>query len=333
MKHYFKIMATVILFVAIIDQARAQSLWENIKIRKTFETKTNEDNKAAILSFTVPGKGSNSFLLNAGIGIDFKKTITNTFRNTFNGFFVFNRNTLVDKEQHNYKLGITANQVFIHNAHTSFFGINTFEYLHDYIDTTHSLVYTSYWHPVIKGGPVSIGGYSLTDHIFLLNVAPQAGFEYQNIIDANSSFKKGYDLRGFFSIGLNMIVKKKASFTTEQVKANRLAALLGDPANDNKQIANVKPGLQAGPTDAEKTIPKRFWPRLAELSFVYNGRYSLKNKDSNFDRYIPLFTAELTLYPLPDDNFTFGVSFNSGANPIDGTLDQKFWLFSLKFKK
>lgn len=333
MKYSLKLTVIVFLLTFFTEKAMAQSLWNNIKIRKTFESKTDDDNKAAILSFTVPEKGSNSFLLNAGVGVDFAKTLKDRFRNTFNGFFVFNRNTLIDKEQHNYKLGITTNQVFIRNTHTSFFGLNTLEYLHDYIDTTHSLVFTSYWHPVSKGGLVSIGGYSLTDNSFLVNIAPQAGLEYQNILDANSSFKKGYDLRGFFSIGLNMIIKKKAVFTNEQVKTNRMNVLLNDPANDNLSITNVKPGLQAVPTETEKAISKRFWPRGAELSIVYNGRYSFKSNDSNYDRYIPLLTADLTLYPLPNDKFTFGVSFNNGANPIDGTEDQTFWLFSLKFKK
>ena len=102
----------------------------------------------------------------------------------------------------------------------------------------------------------------------------------------------------------------------------------------NKTLKEVKEYVdQKVPDGTTELMPKNFWASLLEFNFSYTGRSSFANKNSNFEKYIPLFTAGLNIYPFKNENFSFGLSYNDGANPIDGTPKQTFWLFSLSFKK
>jgi hypothetical protein len=281
------------------------TFWKNIKVRKAFETKTEDDDKAANFSFTVPEQKSNYFVVNAGIGYEFADTSKETknmkaFKNSFTGFFVYNKNNQIDKEQYNYKLGVSSSQIFYTNtnASTAIFGTNTIQFLRNFQDTTHSILLTSYWHPFLKNqNCIKFWGYTQTCNLFAYYFMPQAGLEYQNILEAKKSAMKGYDFRGYFSIGASLLLKKKTY------------------------------------DDSSKVLPKNRWTKGIELKVTYDGRVSfLKNLDSQ-DTYIPMFKSELILYPTKDNNLSIGLSYNNGANPVDGIAKQTFWLFAFKYKK
>lgn len=280
--------------------------WKNIKVRKAFETMTEDDDKAANLTFTFPKGKKSSFVINAGIGYEFgdiikKRKNNKLYKHNFSGFFVYNQNNQVDKEQKNYKTGMTFTQVFFNNAESvkALFGEYALEYLHDYYDTAHSVVFTSYWHLLSKKpNSIKLGGYAQTAKPILFYLQTQAGVEYQNIFDSKTAAEKGYDLRGFFNLGGNLLFKKKTF----------------DPTT-------------------KKAIEKEYWTKGIELKLSYEGRVDIANNVQGTESYIPLFKGELLFYPTQNNKFAIGVSYNNGANPIDGTAKQTFWLLSFKYKK
>ncbi|GAB2838721.1 hypothetical protein GCM10027043_47310 [Ferruginibacter profundus] len=280
--------------------------WKKLKVRKAFETGTKDDDKAANLSFTFPKGKPNSFVINAGIGYQFgdrtKKTKNNkAYKEVFSGFFVYNQNNEIEKEQKNYKAGMSFSQAFYTNIDESqaHFVEYALEYLRDFYDTSHSVLFTSYWHPFSKKpGGIILGGYAQTAKRVLFYLHPQAGIEYQNVFTAKAAADEGYDLRGFFSLGGNLLFKKKTY--------------------------DSKNGL----------LNKEFWTKGIELKITYDGRVDISNSIAAAgESYVPMFKGELIFYPTQNNKFTIGLSYNDGANPLDGIAKQTFWLLAFKFKK
>jgi hypothetical protein len=339
MKSNFTFAFLCISFSLTATVSIAQSnFWKNVSVRKAFETKTEDDRKPAIISLTLPKDTSNSFLVNAGIGYDFfQSDKTNTAINTITGFFVYNRNTLVDKTTKNYKSGLTGAHVFYLNDRplTGILGATTLQYLHNYIDTTHSFIVTTYWHPVYKSDKfIHIGGYMATPHVVDYFFLPQAGLEYQKFFEANSKRRQGFDTRLYFNGTLNIRIKKKTRFTTDEIKQNKTDSLYTLDEWKKKsfeEVINFVDNLV--PEGTTEVMSKKNWTSLFIFSFSYTGRQSFWNETSNFEAYIPFFSAGVNFYPLYTENFSLGLSYNDGANPIDGIPKQTYWLLSLNFKK
>lgn len=296
----------LILFLCSSQKLFSQSeLWKKVKIRKAFETETSDDDKAANLSFAFPKGKPDYFLINAGIGYGLASSTklskrNSVFKNSFSGFFVYNRNNQIEEEQDNYKLGVSSSQVFMKNAESmsAIFGFNTLEYLRDRYDSSHSILFTSYWHPFSKQQTgLKIGGYAQSEHVFAYFLLPQIGIEYQNKFQAKQADFEGNVLRGFFGLGGNLLLKKK---TYDE---------------DGKLLARNR------------------WKKGVELLVRYDGRVSIFSNIDEIDSYVPLFKAEMNVYPTRDNMFSIGLSYSTGANPIDGLAKQTFWLLAFKFKK
>lgn len=279
--------------------------WKKLKVRKAFETETSDDDKAANLSFTFPKDKPNSFIINAGIGYEFgdktkKKKNGNLYKSAFTGFFVYNQNNELDKEQKNYKLGASFSQAFLDSFETkAHFVEYALEYLRDFYDTSHSVLFTSYWYPLLKKpGSIVLGGYAQNAKGVLYYLLPQAGIEYQNVFTAKAAADKGYNFRGFFSLGGNLMIKKKTY--------------------------NLK---------AKKAYDKAFWTYGIELKITYEGRVNIANNIASTESYVPMFKGELVFYPTQNNKFTIGLSYTNGTNPLEGLEKQSFWLLAFKFKK
>ncbi len=301
-----KLILTAGYIFVLLKVCYCQSnFWKDVKVRKAFETKTEDDDKAANLSFTISEGKPNYFVINAGIGYEFGKTSQTIkpnkgFKNSFTSFFVYNRNNQINKEQKNYKLGITSNQIFYTNTDTTtaIFGANTIEYLRDYYDSSHSFLFTSYWHPFSKKpGTLKLGGYTQAENVFAYYFLPQVGLEYQNKLEADKASNKGFDFRGFFSLGGSLLLKKKTY------------------------------------DGNSKVLQKNRWTKGIELKISYDGRVSLVKNIDNQDSYLPMFKSELLFYPTQNNQFSIGLSYNNGVNPVEGIAKQTFWLLALKFKK
>jgi len=330
---YLSILGSLFISVPAYCQ---QNIWDRISVLRAFETKTADDTKPALVSFTLPKDAGSSFLINGGVGVDLFY-LKNNRQNAVTAFGVYNRNNLISAEQNNFKFGVSAGTVFDLSEKPlwALFGASTGQFMRNYIDTTSSIILTSYWHPVHKStGWITIGGYqkrgSIVDYFFL----PQAGLEYQDVFLANSTNAKGYDVRAYYSAGVNFLIKKKTSFTKEEMKVNMMAALSKDPRWKNEPVEKVNANVDSTVNARKREVlPKNLWEALFEISITYSGRSAFIHHNTDFDNYIPEFVASLNMYPIKDENFSFGLSYNDGANPIDGTQKQTFWLFSINYKK
>lgn len=292
--------------------------WDNFKIRKTFESKTDDDNNPAIFSITMPKDKDDFLLVNAGIGYEYNKNNSTHFKNSISAFFVFNQNNQIDKEQLNHKIGMASTQTFDFDSNESLFGTQALQYLNDINKKSKSLLATSYWQYLNKKNDIKIGGYAQSPKRCLFNVNPIVGVEYQNIYKAADALSEGFALRGYFNLGANFLIKKRTFIDVETV-----------------QIKIYESGKASDTliTPSSKELSKEFWKKGLELKLNYAGRYTIDDDLQDYSDYMKLYTAELVAYPFKSENITFGISYNKGENPIDGLGKQEFWLFAFKFKK
>lgn len=291
--------------------------WDNVKFRKAFESETSDDDKAANISFTLPNDGEDFFAINAGIGYEFLKLTDASPKHIFSAFFVYNYNNQIEKEQQNYKGGISHKITFDFSASNfTIFGTSAGEYLKDFREDSHAAVVTTYWHFQKKNWIVPFGGYAARDNRVAYFLLPQIGFEYQNTIESKT-VATGYDTRSYFSIGGNVMLRKKTSKEVARRDAN--GAIILDASGD--------------PVMVEVDLPKGRWNKAVEWIIAYEVRHSLASNIDAGNNYTPLFKTQLKFYPVPDDNFAVSLSYNDGANPIEVLEKQTFWMFTLTYKK
>lgn len=305
------------LLIALIIPAFAQekkTFGDHIKIRKAFESNTDDDDKAATFSVTFPSEGKETYLVNAGVGYNFgdrtwKKPGNDHLRkHSFTGFFVFNRNTELEKKQHNFKVGMNYKRFMAidDDANKVIIADHALEYLRNYNDTTHSAVATTYWHYFSKVCKVKFGGYAQSKSSFEHFVNIKVGAEYQQAFQANSENVKGLDARLYYSPSLNILLKKPS--------------YISEIDSVTKKLVGTK-------------LKKNQWSKGLELVLSYEGRSTVASTVENIETYKQFLKAELNAYLTQDNSLKIGVSYNKGSNPIDGLLDQDFWLVTLSWKK
>ncbi len=266
---------------------------QNLTIRKAFETKTDDDNKPATFSFTNPKGNANSFLINAGIGYDFYKI--NRIKTTLGGFFVYNINNQIGKEQNNYKLGITGNTLFDLSKEKNTWGIigrHSLQIKRDFVDTNYSAIASTYWHLISKKQKsIKLSGYANPSKRVAYFFTPLLGLEYQNMIENLKKSEKtlGSDFRIFFGPCFNFLIRK-------------------------------------GKVDSLKGS------KFIEFVFEYDYRQSITNTIVGADKNSQLLKCGLNIYPLKANNdFSIGIKYNNGANPMDGIKNQEYWMISFQY--
>lgn len=333
---------TLLCVASIITnaQTKKQSFWDRITIRKAFETKSEDDSKPATIAFTIPSDTVSSWLLNGGIGIqlaDWQNAgISPKRRYEMNLFGVYNHNSLIDKKQHNLKIGGAIRTDFLlRNSPNTITGNTSVQYLRNYVDTTHAAILTSYWNPFIKTrSKLFFHGYGPSNGPFEYFLATQLGPEYQQVKSENSSRLTGKDIRLYHRLGANVMLKRKWYEETEELRAQKIKEYSEDSRFKNFALAEIIERVnQEIPDGTREAAHPSEWIKFIELSVNYHGRNALWRKNSTFESYNRLFTADLNLYPLNSNNFSIGISYNNGTNPINGTLDQTFWVLSVSFKR
>lgn len=305
MKTNILLVAMMLPLAAAAQNAGQKALVEkedwtkSILIRKGLETKDDKD-KPANLSLTWPQDGkANSYLVNAAAGMDFTHVYKGKGILELLPSLSFNRNNQVKKEQYNIK-GVFAASLLIgkaddtQNTHSYFSVFPTLQYMRNKIDTSSSFFATAYFTWVKKGA----GGFVLSNYGnlgnsgFLLYLSPSAGLEYQDRFDVKKPDTKGNITRLFFG---------------------------GD----------VRLAFRNG-----KGLPKKFTgPKLFELIFTYAGRDQLASNLPVDEKYIYLLKTELDIYPVKGlEDFSIGLSYNDGQDPIAAIEKQKYWLLAFKFK-
>ncbi|MGH2666513.1 hypothetical protein [Flavobacterium sp.] len=293
--------------------------WENITIRKSFESRTDNDEKPANLSFTFPKEKEDIFKINAGIGYSFSELGRNQ-NHELTVFYVYNKNNQIDKRQENYKFGLAHNAFYRIEDNMAFINETSVEYLNDNAQKSRSFLAQSYLQFYSNREDLpSFASYALKSSRFAYQLNPKIGLEYQTAFDAESPLQNGYNLRSYFNIGGSILLKKKTKIELITV-TNTLAP---DGVTVTKTVEEK----------SEKELDKMFWKKGLEIVVNYEGRNILSDNFDGNPNYLHFFKGELKLYPIDNDNLSIGLSYNKGESPIDGLGKQEFWMLSFNFLK
>jgi uncharacterized protein (UPF0305 family) len=301
-----------ILFALISFSSLAQRkaiVEKSFSVREAFES-PDEQASPAKASFTIPDSGRSSYLINIGLSWDWKYSRpTNDDKvhiQTFSPFVVFNRNSMIDNQQHSYKTGFDHEFVFgtesddqnrISYVHSSL------QYMRDKAHRSNSVILTSYYtmvrdnirHPdetffisaykAIKAGST-----------FYYRFDPTAGLEWQQVF-ASKEEPEGAQVR--------IYANARGTFAWRAPTA-----------------AMMKTGV---------TDPNQ-WPKRLEFALDYTARINFINSVNGSRGYVPLFVPSLTYFPLLNDVLSLTLFYQSGADPIAGLAKQRFWQMALRFQ-
>lgn len=293
------------------------SFWNDISIKKSFDTKTDDDEKAATISFTIPKDKENIFKVNAGIGYTLD-TLKNNKYNAVTRFFVYNKNNQIDKRQENYKLGINHNFIYFTKNDSGIINDNSLEYLNDNVKKAQSLLALSYLSIRSNKEKLIFESYAARNSWFAYKLLPKVGLEYQNSYDVALPLEQGYYFRSYFNVGGAILLRKKTvtEETTKTISYN----------SKGKEVKNIE-------SKKEVVLAKTLSKKGLELIVNYEGRNSLLDNFDDNPNYTYFLKGELKLYPINNNNLSIGLSYNKGENPLEGLEKQEFWMFGLNFKK
>lgn len=294
-------------------------LSDKVSIRKSFDSKTDDDEKAATLSLTLPKDNDDIFKVNAGIGYTLD-TLKNNIYNAVTAFFVYNKNNQIDKRQENYKLGINHNSVYFREKRFDIINDNSLEYLNDNEKKAQSLIALSNLSIRSNSGKLIFESYTLSPSMWAYKLLPRVGFEYQNSYDAALPTEQGYYIRSYFNVGGAILLRKK---TNIKIVQNTITSSYNSKGEEvrRKEI------------DKKDIVDDFITTRGLELIINYEGRNSLLDNFDDNPNYTYLLKGELKLYPINNDNLSIGLSYNKGENPLEGLEKQEFWMLGFNFKK
>ena len=275
----------------------AKGSW-SIIIRKGMETKDDKD-KPANFSMTWPQDGKpNSYLVNTAVGLNYNRVYTGRAILDITSSFAYNRNNLVKKEQNNLKGVLSGNLLYgrsndAENTHNFISFFSTLQYMRNKIDTSSSFFSTAYFTWVKKGKH----GFAMTNYGNLGN----SGFLLYISPSAGFEYQSRFD------------VKKP------DTKGSVTRLFLG---------GDVRLAFKDGPPPKHQLGNKRF-----EFIFTYAGRNELGSNLPEKEGYIYLLKTEFDYFPIKDsDDFSIGLSYNDGQDPIAAIEKQKYWQLAFKFK-
>ncbi|MFN8289677.1 MAG: hypothetical protein U0U70_05450 [Chitinophagaceae bacterium] len=325
-----KLLLLLVMLPALHNTALCQgggkedkaSFWDKIEIKKSFDSKLDKT-KPALASFTLPAGEKNYFTINGGIAYRISKLETGKTpsKAKLDIFAVYNRNNQLNKEQHNYKGGLSLEKVYVFgnsaNPGTTrdgfardlpvLWGSFSNEYIRNRVDSTGSFASLLYLTPGLSlGKKIKIGKPVLSvvrqeDGKFdpeksgrvsgIFSLSP--GLEYQNTFTAPSSGTKGSLTRFCFSATYNWSLRWREK--------------AGDPSAK--------------------------WISLVDVTAGYTYRNDFYNSTVKKEGYLPLYQFGIAFYPFRKENIAAGIDYQKGSDPVNGIDDQEFWQFTLKFKK
>ncbi|CAD0007135.1 hypothetical protein [Flavobacterium chungangense] len=296
----------------------SKPFWDKISIKKSFDSKTDDDEKAATISLTLPKDNDDIFKVNAGIGYTLGKLNDNKY-NAVTGFFVYNKNNQIDKRQENYKLGINHNFVYFTKKDLGIINDNSLEYLNDNVKKAQSIIALSTLSIRSNSGKLIFESYAIRNSAFAYKLLPKIGLEYQSSYDAALPLEQGYYFRSYFNIGGAVLLKKRTVIETVE-KTN--------------SISYNSKGIELNREESEEVVlTETFSKKGLELIINYERRNSLLDNFDNNPNYTYLLKGELKLYPINNNNLSIGLSYNKGENPLEGLEKQEFWMLGFNFKK
>jgi len=298
----YKVLISVpLLSIAVVSNSFCQKNDKKLMIRKGFES-LDDKKDPAMASLTVPQSGSNSYLINAGISYaltKLKHLKDKSKKNSTLFSFVLNKNTMIKKEQNNFKLGVTWNYKVgrTDSIKSSYFmWSNTGAYARNTMDTTHSVYWTSY--------------------ISMIRIKKSKKGEKTGVfVNAYKPFKSNSPWEYFLGWSFGPEYQQKFNSSSE------------------KDIGGVFRAFYTTEFRVRKKIRDDIGDPIFDLILSNKGRYDLINNTKTKEGYLPLVKFELEYYPTKNTDFSIGFSYNTGSDPIAGLEQQDYYLLAMKFKK
>lgn len=295
MKKLYLTLLALVFSGKALSQADT-TFWDRILISESLET-AEKKQKPAQFMVTFPKDQPASWLIN--LGASYK--IDDVFKyGIFKGVVEYHKNTLVDKEQNNFQVGLGLTDKIISITESDFYSKTDLEksiymdadlkYVYDGIAIKNSFASTvlfSYYREADFG--TNVNSYSwYNKHRQGLFLSFYGGVQSQGIFNAKDKDAKGLIIRPLYILGLQY------QFTSAK--------------------ENMKP--------------------IGRLSLDYTGRVDAVNTSEYKENYTHLFKAGADIFIAYDPvKVSIGGSFNYGSDPLKGLAKQQFWLLSLNISK
>jgi len=281
------------------ERATAKGPWVlSLLLRKGLETKDDKD-KPAVFSLTWPKDGkANSYLVNAGLGLNLNHIKKGKSILDITPSFVFNRNNQIKKEQHNYKSLVSVNWQFgkedtSNHCHQYVLLFPTVQHMWNRIDTSRSFFTTLYgtWMYKSDNTLFALNNYrNFGKSGLLYYIGPIVGLEYQDRYNVKNASTKGSITRFYWAMDVRLAIKR------------------GNEANQALGF-------------------KRF-----EAALSYAQRHELGSNLPVKEGIIHLFKTEFSFFPANTDDVSLALSYNEGQDPIAAIEKQNFWQLAFKLK-
>lgn len=292
---------SIFIHMSILNAQKADSVSIKpkleFKLRNSFES-LDVKKDPAIISFTSPQNGKQSFLVDASMSLG----ITNSKSNITNFIIEYHRNTLIEKEINNYQVGVGQELLVNKNSKKDPSNIRSTYYNWN---VKYSSNPKSNTEGIICSGQISWKFDKIRkngDHKLLWNpnkqitgkylsgfYTPTLGFEYQNNVKSDSTDLKGNVIRG--TLGF--------SFT-----------------------------LSPSKNDSELGYMPSFLEYFMNFTYRQNLINTTKVTQSQYTQLSTGFNFRLT----NDNKAKISLSYNKGSNPIQQLALQEYYLIALTIK-
>lgn len=290
----------LILPFTAFGQLQFKDVVKDITLVKSFQSKIDKT-EPSIISFTNPKDKDASFLINAALGYD----ITNLFldRNDklikIYPFVEYNRNTLIDKTQHQVQSGLTLEWIL--NSDKKFIPVllSDLKYVNDYKKEVESVQASLFISPKFTGVNTNFHNFYVPDNLvtlgskqfFAFEYIPYIGLESENRIKVENDSLKG-DIYRF--------------------------------------VGKVQTNFYFFPHREDSRL--KYYFLTFNISYDYRNEFSnsslKKLENNNFWQ----LSANYTIYKNDDFDAKIGIDYIKGANPTKAFENQDYYGLSFKMK-
>ncbi len=195
----------IILVCAAFSVRSQDSFLDRFTLRQSFQS-TNARAEPAIFTFTKPKEKEASWLLNAAVGYNLLKNNSAVLR--LNPYFEYHKNTLIDRMQNNWQVGLSSewqSRDFTQKQWSPIF-ITAIKYNEDKIKKNTSFQGNLFFTPLFKGKAMDPLYFWIPNNTsnfgraFQFSYTPYIGLENENRINTEIEASSGNIYRAVFRI-------------------------------------------------------------------------------------------------------------------------------------
>jgi hypothetical protein len=278
------------------------TIFENLQLRQSFGSAALKKEPVRF-QFTLPDDSEDSYLIDGAVGIPFFDVpLAKSLHITGKGIGEYHRNTMLEEAQFTWQAGFsTSVRTKIHKnsdntTYTQFIFTPTLKYSRNVIDTVNSFVFTMDFIPFRSSAKgINLNTYTIRGNRKFINLLSVIpAFELQNNFSAQNQANDGTILRPVLKFQYSIGGNKSRIPVTRMIE------------------------------------PIKTW----EASIDYTLRYALINSTVNREKYTSLLETGIDYYFTTSPvSIAFGISFNYGADPLQGLKKQQYWLATLSIQK